>query len=401
MRQFEDRLRAELSRTEAIVTVSKETMLARVARARRRRTLTAGIGALAGCALALTIIVPTLSGGGPLGTASTGPRLIHQGELVNVVFTDSTHGYALQQRCTMLHPADLLPNPQGTPDVKRECEATLVATSDAGATWEERAVPAPPAHKDAGVELVDGHSMMLWVPTPGTLAMGTWKRRYWTTTDGGVTWQESPSPYELGPPGSYGILGANNQHVFLASAPPDVGFKSPVVAASDGSYWIRCEGSPCVRVSRDQGQTWQTIQVQQPGNASWWVATADGQTVYVGVRDSSNTNETLVRSTDGGVTWAPVPGVTMPFRGSGPVVMPNGDLILSRASAEVGLFRLAAGTTTFQQVTGIPANASVIYLTGGWLVAATVHGESETPDLNHLAYVSPDNGVTWIPVPKP
>lgn len=399
MRQFEDRLRAELRRVDTAMTVTKETMLARVARARRRRTVTAGVVAVAVCTLALTVVVPML--GRALGTPdlATGnpPRLIYEGRLLNVVFTDATHGYALQERCTMLHPDSVpAPNPQETPDVQRECQAQLLVTADAGAAWQERALPAPPAHKDAGMDLLLGHSMMLWVSAPGTVAIGASSHTFWTTTDGGLTWQESPAAYQL--VGGYGVFGTADEHVFLAGKPPGVSEKNPVVAASDGSFWLRCDSGPCVRVTRDLGNSWQTLPLSQTGGADW-VATADGQTAFAGVTDGNVS--TLVRSTDGGVTWSPVPGVTMAFRAGTAVAMPNGDLIVGRSGEAGGLFRLTAGSTAFEPLPGAPPLANALYRTGGRLVAAPALDQRESPDLGNLAFISTDNGTTWIPVPQP
>lgn len=400
MRQFEDRLRAELRRVDTAITVTKETMLARVARARRRRTVAAGVGAVAVCTLVLTVVVPMLGHalGVPDLTTGNPPRLIHEGRLLNVVFTDATHGYVLQERCTMLHPDSVTaPNPQATPDVQRECQAQLLVTADGGAGWQERALPAPPAHKDVGVDLLPGHSMMLWVSPPGAVAIGGSNHTFWTTIDGGLTWQESPAAYQL--VGGYGVFGTADEHVFLAGKPPGVGEKNQVVAASDGSFWLRCDSGPCVRVTRDLGQSWQTLPLSQAGAGADWVATADGQTVYAGVSDG--TASTLVRSTDGGATWSPVPGVTMAFRAWAALAMPNGDLIVGRAGKTGGLFRLTAGATAFEAMPGAPLFANALYRTGGWLVAATAFDQRETPDLGNLAFISADNGTTWIPVPQP
>jgi hypothetical protein len=400
MRQLEDRLREELRRADPVVTFSKETMLARVSRARRRRSAVAGVGALAVCALALTITVPLLSGNGPWLGADAPPRVIHEVRLDNVIFTDQRHGYALQERCTMLHPDDLVPPaPQETPDVQQQCRNQLLVTSDAGQSWQERTLPADPAHKDAGVEILLGHSLMLWVPTPGSLALGGWDRRYWTTTDGGTTWQESSTPRDVGPPGSFGVFGLDDRPVFLASAPPggpdSVGDKNPIVAASDGSFWAECITGSCVRVTRDLGQTWQNLTVDQSGGRVDWVATSDGSTIYA-ARD-----ETLIRSVDGGLTWQPLPGVALAGRGADAIALPNGDLIMTRASEAGGMFRLRAGATTVEQLTGAPAHTNALYRTGGWLVAAPAIDQREDPDLGPVAWVSPDGGGTWIAVPVP
>jgi hypothetical protein len=91
----------------------------------------------------------------------------------------------------------------------------------------------------------------------------------------------------------------------------------------------------------------------------------------------------------------------MPFRAASAILLPNGDLIVARAGEAGGLFRLTAAATAFQQLTGVPADAGTLYRTGGWLVAAPVWDQRETPDLDHLAYASPDNGISWVAVPKP
>jgi hypothetical protein len=396
MRQFEDRLRLELRRVDPAPSVTKEAMLARVARARRRRAVAAGAGALVASGLTLTLLAPVL--GGPMSEVTADPpRLIHEGRMLNVVFTDATHGYALQERCSLLQPDDVADvHPGETPEVQPDCEAKLLVTEDAGASWQARAVPAEPARKDAGVELVSGHSMMLWVPAPGTLAMGTRDRRYWTTTDAGLTWHESSTPYPV--PDGYGLLGADDRHTFLVGEPPGIGAKNPVVPASDGSFWMRCLEGPCVRVTRDQGATWQPLPVGSAGGTADWVATADGRTVFAGI--GSGLTSTPYRSTDGGLTWSAAPDLVMPFRAASAVAMPSGDVILQRADEAGGLYRLTAGMLALKLLADAPARSDALYRTGSWLVAATALKQRETPDLGDLGHVSPDNGDTWIAVPR-
>ncbi|HEX6683279.1 MAG TPA: sialidase family protein [Candidatus Limnocylindrales bacterium] len=404
MRDFEDRLRDDLRRTEAVVTMSKETMLVRVARARRRRSAMAGVGAAAAAVLGLTIAVPALTGSAGGDAQGIGPRLVHQVQLVNVLFTDLQHGYAVQERCSMLHPDEVqLPGPgEPTPDVQRDCTSQLLATADAGQSWQERALPAEVATKDAGVEIRTGHSLMFWAPAPGTIAFGSWNRRYWTSGDGGVTWTESPTQRDVGPPGSLATFGLDDRPVFLATSPPtgeQRSDKNPLVAASDGSYWLACVTNPCIRGTHDSGQTWQVVTIGPPAQAVDWVATTDGQTLFASFWDGAGS--TLIRSTDAGGSWEPIQGVALAWRGADAVALPNGDLIMTRASEAGGMFRMRAGSTTVEELAGAPTHVHVLYRTGGWLVAATGIAQGEQPELPPVAWISGDNGTTWIAVPTP
>jgi hypothetical protein len=314
--------------------------------------------------------------------------------VINAIFTDSQHGYVVQQLCTMDNPGPV-PDDAPTPEVHRLCMAQLVATADGGHTWQTLSLPGEPAIKDAGVELVPGHSLMFWVDDNGRLALGGWDRRYWTTVDGGSTWTESPALRDVGPPGSFGTFDVHDQLTFLHSSPPEVvSDKLRLVAASDGSFWLPCSVGNCVHVTRDHGTSWQTLSIVDSGSIGW-VVTSDGHTVYASVRSAAGSR--LACSTDGGLTWSVV--LDLPWLAWSDLTLPNGDLFLVRSSVEGGVYRLAAGASQLVPVAGVPAHP-LLYRTGGVIVAATWDQRHE-PGVASVASISTDNGASWITVPPP
>jgi hypothetical protein len=205
----------------------------------------------------------------------------------------------------------------------------------------------------------------------------------------------------VGPPGSLATFASNDELTFLATYPPGgtetVSDKNPLVAALDGSYWVRCVSGACLLVTRNHGQTWQNLNTPAPAD---WVGTADGRTVYIAVHDDAGSR--LQRSTDGGATWADVPGLTgLPERSARGMLLPNGDLLMTSATKDGGVYRLVAGASTVDKVAGAPAHLSALYRTGGWLVASSVWDLRHRPDFGSVVSASPDNGATWIAVAPP
>ncbi|MGE5828115.1 MAG: WD40/YVTN/BNR-like repeat-containing protein [Micromonosporaceae bacterium] len=117
------------------------------------------------------------------------------------------------------------------------------------------------------------------------------------------------------------------------SSPPEaVNDKNPLVAASDGSFWLRCSVGNCVHVTRDHGTSWQTLSTVDSAAAVAWVVTSDGDTVYAAERSGERSR--VVRSTNGGLTWSTV--LDLPWLAWSDLARPNGDLILVRSSEEGG-----------------------------------------------------------------
>ena len=399
--RIEDLLRQEF-RGDVPAGPGPDAMLARVAKARRRRAA----GAVAGCAAilgglalaAVSVIPPGLTGAPGAGEQ---PAHVYHGQVINTVFTDQRHGYVVQQGCS-LDNVTRVPEGAPTPDVHERCQTQLLVTEDGGLTWRTRALPGDPATKDAGVPLVQGHSLMLWVDGTGRLAFGGWDRRYWTTADGAVTWQESATPREVGPAGSMGVFTADDRLTFLTSPPPEgipakKAQPDPAVPATDGSFWTACATGPCVRVTRDHGATWPAMSTVDSATSVDWVATYDGRTAYASVRTPGGYR--LVRTSDGGVSWSDVLGMPQPSAGA--AALPDGDLLLVRASEEGGMYRLRAGGSTLEPVADAPAHAGPMYVSGGVLVAAQAWQESDRPDLGSMVCVSADGGATWTAVPAP
>jgi hypothetical protein len=392
-------LREEFRRAEQAPGPGREAMLARVAKVRRRRMAATA----AGCSLLLaglmgtaaaSIIQPDTTG---TQIGSDLPQRLYTAELINTLFTDRQHGYVVQQACSMDALGEV-PVGAPTPDVHQECSSQLLVTADAGRTWQTRPLPGEPATKDAGVDLLPGHSLMLWVDGTGRLAFGGWDRRYWTTADGGSTWHEASTLRDTGPAGSLGTFGADDRLTFLATSPPDeVGVKNPIVPATDGSFWVACTSGPCVRVTRDHGDTWQALSTVDSATAVEWVATSDGDTVYASVRTGAGSR--LVRSTNGGSTWTEVLRRAQP--GAAGLALPNGDVIVAEASQAGGLYRLKPGASALEKLTAAPAHVSALYMSGGVVVAAQAWDQRDDPDLESVVSVSADGGTTWTIVPAP
>ncbi len=141
MKRVEDLLREEFRRRDPGVPTSRDEMLARVARVRRRRSAaTAGLATVVvGVAAAVAVGLhgstgQSVGGGGDTGTPQ------YTGELTNVIFTDASHGYVLQEYCGLVLP------PAG-PTVRRAhagpAPAVPIAAASDGRRWAQLAGTRP------------------------------------------------------------------------------------------------------------------------------------------------------------------------------------------------------------------------------------------------------------------
>jgi hypothetical protein len=174
------------------------------------------------------------------------------------------------------------------------------------------------------------------------------------------------------------------------------------LASKDHGWWVTGDdpgtGELNVSLSHDQGATWHTTELgvvpetgEQPA-----LATADGTNVYVLVR--SGGQMLLIRSSDGGQTWAPpIPeaswtttddyGLITPSDGSVGVWLSGGaDTVSYRRSTDQG--------ATFLPVTASSAPAGrVVTIAGGYVTLGanpTISNDGHTWHRITIPFVPPD-----------
>jgi hypothetical protein len=332
-------------------------------------------------------------------------------------------------------------------DTALVCTYTFSVTEDAGATWQQRT--APGVGTDGTAAGSDGRR--LWVfdqqtVVVGGLAGGTDR---WLSTDGGRSWsrpqQATPNTVTSAPPGAVLVPSPQATQSPPASTsesappsagspppvtteptdfvvivpdgttsqlpgPPDVEVTSDVASASDGSSWAGCRTlpahEPCVAVTTDHGKTWKTTTLTDLpasyGDATPRpdrVSTVDGHTVYCSVRyqvagasDGRRSDGllALLRSTDGGASWAAMRLPTGSYAGGEAVL--SGDLI---GIVGARIARLPADGTAFQATTGTPRPVTDLYRSGSLLVA-----DPDDPTDLKTVYLSKD-GSTWSKATPP
>jgi len=159
------------------------------------------------------------------------------------------------------------------------------------------------------------------------LAAGTYTNE-WTSqngailrsTDKGATWQRTMLPFKLGGnmpgrgPGERLAIDPNRNNILYLGAPSGNGLWK---SADSGATWSKVNSfpnpgayaedpnDPNHYLNDNQGIYWVTFDKRtgSPGNAT--------QTIFVGVADITGT--CIYRTTDGGATWAAVPGQPIGF----------------------------------------------------------------------------------------
>ncbi|MEV6691183.1 hypothetical protein AB0M35_06905 [Micromonospora sp. NPDC051196] len=202
-----------------------------------------------------------------------------------VEFVDASRGYALFSACDGRPPG---------PD----CPALLWSTIDGGRSWQRLRHPKPVADNQQMYAL------------PGVLALWAEPHGWWTSTDGGRTFQHRPG--EAAPPqwqaaqGKFQIIEETGKVGRwtgkalrpLATQPPlpalnmvvqgdgwmvrdGIKYYGPLVAAGAGE-----DGRPYAAISWDEGRRWEKTPVPAPDGAVWLLRTelAAGELWLIGER---------------------------------------------------------------------------------------------------------------------
>ncbi|MEF2968283.1 X2-like carbohydrate binding domain-containing protein [Paenibacillus sp. M1] len=232
------------------------------------------------------------------------------------------------------------------------------------------------------------------------------------STDRGETWQEASLPFKVGgnmPGRSMGerlAIDPNKNSVLYFGARSGNGLWK---SADYGATWSKVTSfpNPGTYVENPDneyqsdivGLAWITF---DPSTGTSGQAT---QTIYVGVADK---NESVYRSTDGGVTWSAVPGQPTGYLPHHGVLSDNGHLYISYSDGcgpydgtkgDVWKFNTTTGVWT--NISPIPSSSSDNYFGYGGLAVDAQHPNtimvaslnSWWPDA--IIFRSTDGGATW------
>jgi hypothetical protein len=301
LRDLRDDLRLSITRPDLALVAARARQ-----RTVRRRTQ---IGAIATVVL-VSVAVPVLRSL-PVDQTSAHPSA---GAPVGyqLEFADDTHGFALASDCA------------------ESCAFTLLATGDAGRSWEPRKVPVDGRrHEEAQLAVFDPDHLVIHAYST---RQGSVPLRY-MSDDAGRTWRESvletdsprliPSGAELmrlcGEVGDcasgLGAIGNDGNASFLVSQPPLMEPWPGRSPTAGGRYWAAgrfpTTGGWAISVTSDAGETWTTTPVDLPGEP-WhmgepWSVVENGGVMYATVTGTIGVGPlkllTVYRSTDGGVSW--------------------------------------------------------------------------------------------------
>jgi hypothetical protein len=214
--------------------------------------------------------------------------------------------------------------------------------------------------------------------------------------DRGATWSRTELPIRLGGnsdgrgTGERLQVDPNKGSILFLGTSQDGLFKS----TDAGATWSQVAGFPA-----SAGATFVLFDKSSSGNG------AATRTLYVGIAATSG--ETLYRSTDGGATWAPVPGGPaglMPVQGaldgSGHLVLTYANGLGPNGITAGAVYKLTTASNTWTNISPAAPSASWQFGYGGLaldprntntIVVSTIDRWSTGDDL----YKSTDGGATW------
>lgn len=220
-----------------------------------------------------------------------------------------------------------------------ETAGGLYISADSGATWQQGGAATLPAFPSGVAGLGTDASGRLYA---GIADATTGEGGLYVSDDHGQTFSEDPSPIlaDVGPSRIFAAdsstmyLGADGvyrgtstngglnwtwQHLTSANGLLLTQTPSSLSVDSDGSIYVGTS-SDGVAVSHDFGQTWTHINgsgATRLGPRSIETILVEPHTHYIYVMAGQCVEAALWRSTDGGNTWAPVPGYSTSYNGQG------------------------------------------------------------------------------------
>ncbi len=324
---------------------------------------------------------------------------------------------------------------------------TLWAAADAGyvsrddgETWQPVGVGLPPGGNFMIGALNFAVDVTLNPITP-TLYAGTGEGVY-KSLDGGATWQETnqgmtanfvwavaASPHDVeevyASTASRGVLrSTNGGHSWQALDVPSPGWSANLVVdpVLPERVYLSCveNGQPCVRISPDSGESWQTIQLTIPYTDGWGgrtfaVSPDPGQAgrVLAGVGFYPPGWENgwvtpqggIYLSQDYGESWANIT-VSMPISHVNVLTFdPVNSQVVYAGTLAGGLLKSIDSGDTWEQVSSFPTMCDVNALAldpvnSGWIFASSGSGRSN-PECENATYVSSNGGQTWTRLEDP